>query len=190
MSDKVTFSIIVATMGRPSLRALLQSIADQPLMPGDEVLVIGDLNHGIDPGESIVHEFGRQFFYHSCDGPKGAYGGPQRNLGLTLAGGTHLNYQDDDDLMAPGALAVMRSKCEEYPKQPLIFRMRWPDGNETENFVGGQCFVCPNTPYKVGFFSYEYSGDQNFIQTTMNKYANRNPVSIPHVITLYSGQHR
>ncbi len=182
-------------MGRESLRHTLQSIADQPLMPGDEVLVVGDLNHGLNPGEDIVNKFRRpenQFFYNACGGATKAYGGPQRNMGLTLAKGNWISYMDDDDLMAPYTLEIMRGLCTNHPERPILTRMRWPDGKALEAMVGGQCLWVPNRPYQVGFFGLAYEGDQTWIQTTMNKYPfnQRKPLSVEVITCLYSGQHR
>ena len=119
----VTFSILVPTMGRPSLNETLRSIMEQPLMPGDEVLVIGDMNHGEAPGKDIAEKFGPQVIYSACAGAKNAWGGPQRNLGLTLAKGTWISYMDDDDKMAPNTLEIMRELCSNHPEKPILTRM-------------------------------------------------------------------
>ncbi|HVN79668.1 MAG TPA: glycosyltransferase [Terriglobia bacterium] len=188
--ETVRFSVLVPTMGRLSLTDTLRSIIQQPLMPGDEVLVIGDLNHGCNPGRDIMNEFGPQFFYYSCGGAKNAWGGPQRNLGLTVAKGSWLTYMDDDDLMAPYTLEIMRGLCANHTDRPIMTRMRWPDGKALESMVGGQCLWVPNVPYKVGFFGNEYCGDQTWIETTMSKYQPKKPLSVEVITCLYSGQHR
>ncbi len=187
-----TFTILVPTIGRPSLNETLRSIMEQPLMPGDEVLVIGDMNHGEAPGKDIAEKFGPQVIYSACSGAKNAWGGPQRNLGLTLAKGTWISYMDDDDLMAPHTLEIMRELCSNHPEKPIMTRMRWPDGKALEAMVGGQCLWVPNRPYQVGFFGLAYEGDQTWIQTTMNKYPfnQRKPLSVEVITCLYSGQHR
>lgn len=126
----VTFSIIVATSGRPTLDETLASIVGQ-LEPGDEVLVVRD-----DSGDE---------------------GDTPRNEAMPRARGTHLLFMDDDDQYAKRALATIRRFGEEHPGRIGIFRMRFDHGLvlwkrpalEFGN-VSTQLFVVPNVPGKLG----------------------------------------
>jgi glycosyltransferase involved in cell wall biosynthesis len=126
-----TFSVIIPTKGRPSLRHALVSAADQ-LEPGDELLVI-------------------------CN-DAGDFGDSARNSALQRAKGTHLVFLDDDDEYVPGALASMRLFALAHPDRIGLFRMRYWDGccvwDDRGEFrygnVSTQNFVIPNVPGKIG----------------------------------------
>jgi glycosyltransferase involved in cell wall biosynthesis len=125
-----TFSIIVPTRGRRSLRATLDSIVEQ-LEPGDEILV-------------------------SCSRAND-FGDSARQSLVERARGSHLVFIDDDDQFARGAFAAMRSFVREYPDRIGIFRMRYPDGRVLwrepvvrRGNVSTQMFCVPNVPGKLG----------------------------------------
>ena len=185
----VTLSIIVATLGRPSLKALLGSIHPQ-LLAGDEVIVVGD-NYGDETHLSCT-QYGLQVKYLAVKTPK-CYGGPQREYGISMASGDYINYQDDDDTMPPEALSIIRQVIAQHSGRPILFQMQYPDGTVRDTGRGGQCFVFPNTRGKIGKFrssdgNYYYDCDQEFIQTTCDYYPG--PIlAAPYVISLYSGPH-
>ena len=81
-----TFSIVVATSGRPTLNRTLSSIAPQ-LEPGDEIIVVCD-----DTGDA---------------------GDTARMDAMPRATGSHLTFIDDDDVYAPDALEKMRRFARE-----------------------------------------------------------------------------
>lgn len=111
-------SVITPTVARPSLRETLASVAGQ-LLPGDEHLVIGDGPRPV--ARQMCAAFGAS--YH--DGPATqSYGTAQRDFAIGIAAGDWLLFCDDDDLLAPGALATVRAAIDEQPSTPLVFRMR------------------------------------------------------------------
>jgi glycosyltransferase involved in cell wall biosynthesis len=146
----VTFSVIVATSGRASLAATLDSIAEQ-LEPGDELLVRC----------SNDDEFGHR----------------TRQSLMEQARGSHLLFMDDDDQFARGALATMRRVAHEHPGRVAIFRMRYLDGRViwTEPVlrvrnVSTQMFLVPNVPGKLGRWEdpeYTRMRDWSFISETV-----------------------
>jgi glycosyltransferase involved in cell wall biosynthesis len=152
MND-VTFSVIVPTAGRRSLRATLASVADQ-LEPGDEILVL-------------------------CDDSDDA-GDTPRMSAMPRACGSHLVFIDDDDQLASDALRLMRDFAREHPGRIGIFRMRYRDGGlvwaepvlRYKN-VSTQTFLVPNIPGKLGTWKASalpdgglYAGDFTFITET------------------------
>lgn len=148
MSD-VTLSVIVATSGRASLAATLDSVAEQ-LEPGDELLVRC----------SDDDEFGHR----------------TRQSLMEQARGSHLVFMDDDDQFARGALATMRQVAREHPGRVAIFRMRYLDGTViwTDPVLRGrnvstQMFLVPNVPGKLGRWEnpdYTRMADWSFISET------------------------
>lgn len=114
-------SIIVATVGRDTLQRALRSVNDQPLLPGDEVLVVGDSPEI----ERVANECACR--YIRCPvGGNFAYA--ERQHAMPLATGTHLLFLDDDDRFLPGAFAAIRSSIQKHPDRPLMFRMIAPWG--------------------------------------------------------------
>jgi len=139
-------SIIVASQGRPSLSATLDSAASQ-MRPGDELLV--DVND---------------------DAP---WGHAARNRLMPRAAGTHLAFMDDDDRYAKGALDAVRHAIADEPTRVHIFRMRYQDGRVlwgTPEAVCGnvstQMVVVPNDEH-LGRWGDRYEGDLDFIVATL-----------------------
>jgi glycosyltransferase involved in cell wall biosynthesis len=127
---EVTFSVIVPTLGRPSLNETLASVVGQ-LEPGDEVLV-------------------------RCSNDQD-FGNAARQSLIERARGTHLVFIDDDDQFARGALETMRRFAREHPGRIGIFRMRYDNGLViwTEPVVrlgnlGSPMLCIPNTPGGLG----------------------------------------
>ena len=143
-----TFSIIVGTTGRKTLRRTLKSITSQ-LEPGDELMLLCD-----DSGDA---------------------GDTPRNQSMHRAAGTHLLFMDDDDVYVPGAFAKMRRFADENPGRIGIFRMEYTSGPkrwrvpELKNRnVSTQIFLVPNVPGKLGVWEHRGTvhGDYTFIEET------------------------
>ena len=135
-------SVIVASLGRPSLARTLASIAPQ-LEPGDELLV--DVNH---------------------DQP---WGNGARNRMIDKARrGNGLVFMDDDDVYAHDGLRVIRDAYASEPGSVHLFRMTY--GNELiwrepvvrEGNVSTQ-IVCVEAATAARFGD-RYEGDFDFIE--------------------------
>jgi len=164
-------SFIVPTLGRPGLLRALDSIE---LWPGDEVLVIGEMAH-LDPYiRSSDVERGVRFLH--C--PRGNdWGHSERNFAQSHAKGRYLANLDDDDVFAPGARALMADAMETTPDQPVIFRMRYPNGftlwHRSHFFgdsieggnVGTPMMFMPNDRTKLGHWGHCYTGDFEFLKS-------------------------
>jgi hypothetical protein len=145
------FSIIVPTCGRRSLARTLQSIADQALAAGDEVLLVTD-----GPQPSAADLFARSGLPGGClQAPQSRdYGGTQRNRGMDEAAGDYLLFMDDDDIFTPQAFATIRAILRERPDRPHLFRMRyaadgrllWARPELRPGNVSTQMMVYPNRP--------------------------------------------
>ena len=143
-----TFTIIVGTTGRKTLRRTLKSITSQ-LEPGDELFLLRD-----DSGDA---------------------GDTPRNQTMHRAAGSHLLFMDDDDVYVPGAFAKMRRFADENPGRIGIFRMeyttgpkRWRVPELRNRNVSTQIFLVPNVPGKLGFWEHRGTihGDYVFIEET------------------------
>jgi hypothetical protein len=173
-----SLSIITPTAGRLTLVRVLDSIRAAGLLAADEVLIVTD---GPQPAtESLVREM--DVPAKIITGPKTAdWGNSQRNYALEqqLAKGDYVMWLDDDDCVMPFALVMIRAALAEAPGRPHLFRFRthvgnlvWTDRGKVERcHVGGHCIVAPNDPAKLGRWSDSYSGDFDFIASTLAHYS-------------------
>jgi hypothetical protein len=166
-------SVIVTTTGRTSLPATLASIRAQRLLEGDEILLVHDGQAGIQtiiawdqarlPGQIVVLP----------TGPHGDWGALARTTGQMRASGSHLLWQDDDDVYLPGAFDVIRREIVRSPQDILLFRLAYPGGKllwrapviQCRN-VSTQMYVIPRAA-RLGRWGSHYQGDFQFIQTTI-----------------------
>lgn len=174
-----TFSFIVPTHreDRP-LQRCLESVLPQ-LGRSDQVLVVGDTHDGPLPAvEALVRSYGPRFRYLAHDAGHHCFGHCQINAALPLAKGRYVHCNDDDDTWAPGAVDAMRSAIAETPGLPLLFRFRaywgtsyWQErGLFARDHIGGHCLVAPNVAGKVGRFACQYSGDFDWLASTVAYY--------------------
>lgn len=142
-----TFSIIVATSGRPTLTRTLASLAPQ-LEHGDELLVI-----------------------RNNEAP---WGHATRDEAITRANGSHLWFMDDDDIATDDALSVIRSEVAAEPDSVHVFRMQqnqlllWKDPVVRVGNVGTPMMVVPNVPGKIGGWGTRYEADGDFLLETLS----------------------
>jgi len=175
MSDVVyarpTVSIVTPTIGRPSLRVMLDGLLPQLDLVGDEVFVIGD-------GPQLEAEkicAGRSVKYSEIPLIQN-YGNPQRNLAIQKAKGDLIMFVDDDDEVMPGAIEMVRKAAEMNPGRPLMFKMHhqgrvlWATPHIALGNVSGQMFVVPNVKEKIGAWSGRYAADFDFITSTVVKF--------------------
>lgn len=140
-----TLSILIASSGRRSLGATLDSIYPQ-MRPGDELIV--DVND---------------------DAP---WGHRARNRMMPRAKGDALVFLDDDDFYLPGAFDKIRARFAEVPDRVHIFKMRYADGREIWvdrhlwcGNVSTQMFAVPNSP-RLACWENRYEGDFDFLRGT------------------------
>lgn len=159
-------SVIIPTLGRPSLEATLRSCAE-----ADEIVVVLDTSRG---GSLPCRLPANAVFAEGIFGVTGGHAG--RVHGIGLATGTHLAFMDDDDVYAPGAIDVMReAACD----RPVIFRMDhyahgilWRAPRIEFGNVSTQMYLVPNDPWRLGSWTphmpglKEPGGDYTFIRET------------------------
>jgi glycosyltransferase involved in cell wall biosynthesis len=165
----VKLSIVIPTLGRPSLAATLASCAD-----ADEIVVVLDTSRG---GALPCKLPPNSVFAEGDFGVTGGHAG--RAHGISLATGTHLAFFDDDDVYTPGAMDLMRyAACD----RPVIFRMDhythgvlWRDREVRFGNVSTQMYLVPNDPARLGTWEphapglREPGGDYTFIKGCVEK---------------------
>lgn len=169
----MSLSIIVPTIGRPSLMHALDSISQQ-LAREDEVLIVAD---GPRPNiPEIAAFFDVRFRFMESPGPAEDWGATPRNYGIERALNTHLGFMDDDDVYLPDALDAFRTAIRAVPDKPHIFRMQrekdviWNLPVVRGANVSTQMYLIPNVPGRVGRWSRLYDGDLHFLQETLGTY--------------------
>jgi glycosyltransferase involved in cell wall biosynthesis len=159
-------SVILTTIGRPTLVNTLNSLAE--LRADDEVIVCCD---GVVPQIlQVMQGFrlpdSRPVIFHL---PRAHdWGHTLRNRYSKLASRDYILYMDDDDCYVPGAFDVIRSACSQHPDKLVIFGMQGKDGvipRSAELRVGNvstQNGAVPNIPARWGTWGTRYEGDFDF----------------------------
>lgn len=174
-------SIIIPTVGRPTLARTLESILTSGYtLADDDVWVIGD---GEQPAaREVVTAFKDllRISYFEIPAQK-KLGHPQRTIAQILATGTHLVHIDDDDVFAPDALFMIKRAIAESPDRPLIFKMKCVSGrHHWEKLwgipslflgnIGTPMFVAPNIKNRLAPWEPKPGGDFEHISNTVNKF--------------------
>jgi hypothetical protein len=169
-------TVILPTLGRPTLEAAVQSVRQQLPPACCEILLVMDTHPShTTRDEARVHAVAAQYTcrVEAYDGGVACYGHPQRNYGMTRAQGTWLAFLQDDDCWLPGAGAAIMQSCLRPPQAPRLFRTdTWQAGvvwRTPELVVGNidaDCIVTPNVAGRLGWWQLRYEGDFDFIQQT------------------------
>jgi len=179
--SEIRLSIIVPTVGRPTLQQTIRSIIDNGFRKNvDELLVISD---GPSPEAEKILDFYRRWIDSKFTvGPvTKMVGQAQKNVGLEKAFGSHVVVMDDDDTYSPGAIDSIRQVVSENPTRPHLFKMLacsprhsyghcWRSKEILCGNVGTPMLVAPNVPGRVGRFGNHYSGDFDYVKSTVNLY--------------------
>ncbi len=179
--SEIRLSIVVPTVGRPTLQQTLRSIIDTGFRSNvDELLVVSD-------GPSPEAEKILSFYKDWIDGRitvvpvTKMVGQAQKNVGLDKASGSHVLVMDDDDTYSPGAIDCIRKVISEKPDRPHLFKMLacsprhsyghcWRSKDIVCGNVGTPMVVAPNVPGRVGRFGNHYGGDFDYVRATVNMY--------------------
>jgi hypothetical protein len=185
-------SVIVTTTGRATLPATLASIKSQRLIEGDEILLV----HDGEPGAATVATWDEANLPGQmvvlATGPHNDWGAAARTAGQSMATGTHILWQDDDDWYLPGAFDVIRREIVTATDEILLFRLVYPDGRVlwkdaeiVRKNVSTQMYVVPRTT-RLGTWSPQYWGDFDFLQSTVNANPGRPVCFVDKPIVMYS----
>jgi hypothetical protein len=177
-----TISVVIATIGRPSLRATLESIRSQRLIEGDEILVAVD---GAFPrAVEMAREAGPPVRWVQTS-RRGYWGHGIRNWvfdhqGLdepTRLHGDLLAAIDDDNVFTPWAFDSVRRAARAKPGCPLLFRVVMMDGTiiwrsaeVAANNVDTCSLVVPAKPGRFGRFGLYFGGDLHYVRSTVEAF--------------------
>jgi len=178
-----SFSVVMPTVGRPSLYAAIASVVDA-LEDSDELIVVGDGRQ--DFAADVVESFQPAnivYIEASMDGSR--FGNAQRDAGMALARADWLCWLDDDDRHTFAALDIMRDAIDDSGAyhSAHIFKARWGPGHhwrgtlwaepvvKASNF--GTCqVVLPNRPYQRSWCDFNDRGlvsDYGFLSAAIGE---------------------
>ena len=152
----MTLTIVVPTIGRPTLKTTLDSIARQALQPGDRVIVALDTFQQPPRPDvaALVASYGFELL--PVDGGVHFMGNPQLNAAIAQADTDYLCALGDDDIYVDGAIARLRAKLK--PGRVLLFQfyappylsagnperfVLWADRDLRVANISGCCLVAP-----------------------------------------------
>lgn len=151
--SETSISVIIPTIGRRSLERALASIVWQ-LGPLDEIILVGDGPQKL--ARRISMAFPGISYYETE--PTRCWGHAQRNLGMSVAKGSHLCFLDDDDIWLPHGRESIKNGLHEDPDKLLFFRMKhmkktlWKTREIAYGNVSTQMYVFPNDPHKLAIW--------------------------------------
>jgi hypothetical protein len=168
LENRISISVILATIGRPTLANTLRSLSQ--LRKEEEVIILVDGWHEVSAIiDSVELQCKKSVIY--CRDNIGFWGHPNRNRFSKVANGTHVMHFDDDDVYVPGAFNRVRREIANDPNSLLIFGYdcgwkKMPTFPKIEyHNVSTQCYVIPNKPQQFGHWGLFYGGDCEFAQT-------------------------
>ncbi len=194
MGQRPLLSVIVPTIGRPSLERAVNSLLRQGEWMPYEVVLVGDTHapQGGPPtyaadlprARDLADRYPTHVRYVEHDGGMHMVGQPQRNYGATVARGEYLAYLADDDVYVRGAFQTIaraiRPRVIDHPDDLRVFLFRWiapwkgvlweQAGIIAQDHIDAECIVCPNVPEKLGRWGMRYAGDYDFIAETVERW--------------------
>lgn len=150
---KPTVSVVIATIGRPSLAHAIQSTLDQTY-PVDEVLLVAQPGAGVclPPDDRV-----KVLTARADDGPARS-----RQLGIDAARGTVIALLDDDDLWQPTKLARQLAAVEAFDDDHWIVSSRMlVRGPGTRERVWPRRLIAPGESVAEYLFQFDRLGFGN-----------------------------
>ena len=166
-------TVIVPTIGRPTLTATLESLARQRLASYLEVLVVADTHNREVEAPPVPPLPFADYRFLRHDAQHRAWGHPQRNFAMPQAHGIWVATLDDDDVWTDEAMDLIVGGVSNSPKPFHVFRMRhasngviiWQRRYPSQGNIGTPMMVWKNgTP--VGQWGGRYEGDYDFAAST------------------------
>ena len=179
-------TVIVPTVGRPSLARTVRSLLKQGEWLPWEAVLVGDTHagtwaHQLPLARALAAQHPERLRYVEHDGGLHAWGHPQRNFGATVARGRYLSWLGDDDVYLQGAFEHLGRVLRRQEDDPRVFLFRWiapwkavlweQAGFLAQDHIDAENIVCPNVPAKLGEWnSARYQGDYDMIADTVARW--------------------
>jgi GT2 family glycosyltransferase len=176
----ISLGVLVTTIGRPSLKNLLNSITPQ-LLDDDKIYLCVDGVEYFDLVENILKDFDTsKIILIKNEENLGYWGHGLRNKYQSTLTTTHIMHADDDDVYIPNSFDGIRESILEYGNNKLLIFKFFTDRNERAfvwrfkeirfGNIGTPSGVLPNNPEKMGVWGYRYGGDADFYKSCEFEY--------------------
>jgi len=166
-------SVVIPTIGRPSLTRTLDSLDAQPESDGLEVLIVGDTYSGesaeLREAREHIRDDRDEDRYHwiGHNGGIHCFGQPQRTAGAREASAPWVWFSQDDNIGAQGGLAAIKlAIAEQEQPRPLFFRWRapwrqiiWSVPTLAHGNIDADCLVFPRDIAHQVVWGLSYEGD-------------------------------
>lgn len=151
-----TFTVLIGSANRASLRQSLDSIARQAHVPGDQCIIAFDAlektSDELERAITLVKSYGDGF--EACAYNSGYHwlGVEQINHALRTMPitGSHVFTIGDDDVFVDGAYEALRPFCAQYPLRPILYRfiapnrwILWDKPRMSPCLISGCCIAAP-----------------------------------------------
>lgn len=165
----MTFNILIATVGRPSLQRMLDSLSPQ-LEESDCLTIVFDGHSSIPKFD--ISKFKCHVQQHHEPVALGSWGHAIRNkYAPLLEKRDFVMHADDDDIYLPGVFGELRKQCVN-PETLYIAKMNVrkigriiPEGNFIRiNHIGTPNGIIPYDLNSKSTWKYQYGGDGLFYQ--------------------------
>lgn len=198
MSDP-RLSIVVATLGRPTLSRTVASMTDAGFAPRNELVVVTDgpapqvpaMLAALSPATITVREHAPTSRWHHAGAAQRRHGAGVRRLPALHRRRRRLHA---------GQLRRVRYHVRRNPGLLLMFRMIKPDGETVwrsekqwgqaepiaNGNVGTPMFVVPNDPGRLGEWGEARGGDWVFIRSTLDRWPRGSIVQVDDTICVCS----
>lgn len=164
-----TFSILIATVGRPTLQNMLDSLS--PQLKFDDCLTIVFDGHSAIPSEFDLSKFKCKVNRHCEPTALGYWGHGVRNKYASLIEKRDfVMHADDDNAYIPNAFKIIRNTCIDENtlyifKMALSPTLNFPKTHEIrENNIDTGIGVIPFELNKKGSWLCRYGGDGSFYE--------------------------
>ena len=151
-----TFTVLIGSAGRATLRRTLDSIAKQERIAGDQCIVVFDAFERqaahLDTLCDVVASYGPGFIARTYDAGYHFYGVEQINHALSSEPitGSHIFTLGDDDVFVDGAYASLRAICAQDPTRAVLYRflapwkeVLWDRPEFRMSRISGCCIAAP-----------------------------------------------
>jgi hypothetical protein len=171
-------SIVIPTIGRETLEALLASIRCQAPASRVEILLVADTHSGFAGGLRRLPDVARGYAarYLPYDGGLHAWGHPQRTFGQRRARGAWLLFSQDDNAYCRGAFDAILARLA-AAERPVLFRLdTWQAGliwRQREVQVGNvdaDMIAVPNDGRILPTWGTDYTADYVYIAAMERAY--------------------
>lgn len=165
-----TFHVVIATVGRPTLQRMLDSLFPQ-LTASDALTIVWD-GHAARPSGVSLDGLACPLFETFHPTALGAWGHAARNaVAPHLARRDFVMHADDDDVYEPGAFAALRDACTD-PRILYVAKMRsgarvfpWKGPVVREQNIGTPMGIVPFDANRAATWALRAGGDGVFFET-------------------------